>query len=112
VVEDKKIPIAKRSKPQVLGPICGPIQSVGKKFSDTYKLELLENLRVHPIVHIVLFKPIYHDASRPNRKHNSRLPPDLIHNEREFEVEVVFKPRQLRGQNQEYLVKWKRYHPI
>jgi hypothetical protein len=27
-------------------------------------------------------------------------------------VEVVLKSRQLRGQEREYLVKWKGYHPI
>jgi hypothetical protein len=27
-------------------------------------------------------------------------------------VEVVLKSRQLRGQEREYLVKWKIYHPI
>jgi hypothetical protein len=36
----------------------------------------------------------------------------LVHNEPEFEVEAVLKSRQLRGQEREYLVKWKGYHPI
>jgi hypothetical protein len=27
-------------------------------------------------------------------------------------VEIVLKSRQLRGREQEYLVKWKGYHPI
>jgi hypothetical protein len=39
-------------------------------------------------------------------------PPDLVHNEPEFEVEAVLKSRQLRGREREYLVKWKGYHPI
>jgi len=68
-----------------------------KKLSDTYKLELLENLRVHPTFHVSLLKPISRDASRPNRKHNSRPPPDLVHNEPEFKVEAVLKSKQLRG---------------
>ncbi len=33
-------------------------------------------------------------------------------NEPEFEVEVVFKSKQLKEQEREYLVKWKGYHPI
>ncbi len=57
-------------------------------------------------------KLVAHDASRFNRKHNSRPPPDLIDNELGFEVEVVLKSRQLRGREREYLVKWKGYHPI
>jgi hypothetical protein len=36
----------------------------------------------------------------------------LVHNEPEFEVEVVLKSRQFRGREREYLVKWKGYHPI
>jgi hypothetical protein len=57
-------------------------------------------------------KPVARDASRPNREHNSRPPSDLVHNEPEFEMEVVLKSRQLRGREREYLVKWKGYHPI
>jgi len=56
-------------------------------------------------------KPTY-DASRPNQEHNSRPPHDLIDNEPKFEMEVVFKSRQLKGRKQEYLVKWKGYHLI
>ncbi len=29
MVEHQKFPIARRFEPQVIGPICGPIQSVG-----------------------------------------------------------------------------------
>jgi hypothetical protein len=61
---------------------------------------------------VSLLKLVSRDASRPNRENSSRPPPDLVHNEPEFEVEVVLKLRQLRGQEREYLVKWKVYHPI
>jgi hypothetical protein len=84
-----------------LGPYAGPFKVLEKKFPDTYKLKLLENLRVHPIFHVSLLKPVTCDASRPNREHNLRPPLDLIHNEVEFEVEVVFKSRQLRGRKRE-----------
>jgi hypothetical protein len=72
-----------------LGPYASPFKVLEKKFFDTYKLELLENLKVHPIFHVSLLKPITQDASRPDREHNSRPPLDLVHNELEFEVEVV-----------------------
>jgi len=55
---------------------------------------------------------ISRDASRPNREHHSRPPPDVVHNEPEFEIEAVLKSRQLRGREREYLVKWKGYHAI
>jgi hypothetical protein len=83
-----------------------------KKLSDTYKLELPKNLRVHPTFHVSLLKPVSHDALRPNRKHTLRPSLDLVHNEPEFEVEAMLKSRQLRGREREYLVKWKGYHPI
>jgi hypothetical protein len=36
----------------------------------------------------------------------------LVHNEPKFEVEFVLKSRQLKGREQEYLVKWNGYHAI
>jgi hypothetical protein len=95
-----------------LGPYAGPFKMLEKKLSDIYKLELPKNFRVHPTFHVFLLKPVSRDASRPNRKHHSRPPPDLVHNEPKFEVEAVLKSRQLRGREREYLVKWKGYHAI
>jgi hypothetical protein len=53
-----------------LGPYVGPFKVLGKKLSNTYKLELLENLRIHPTFHVFLLKSVACDASRPNREHN------------------------------------------
>jgi hypothetical protein len=80
-----------------LGPYASPFKMLEKKLSDTYKLDLLENLRVHPTFHVFLLKSVTRDASRPNQEHNSRPPLDLVHNEPEFKVEAVLKSRQLRG---------------
>jgi hypothetical protein len=55
-----------------LGPHAGPFKVLEKKFFDIYKLEPLENIKVHPIFHVSLLKSISRDASRPNQKHNSR----------------------------------------
>ncbi len=95
-----------------IGPYAGPFKVLEKKLSDTYKLELPENIRVHPTFHVSLLTPVSRDAVRPNREYNSKPPPDLVHIESKFEVEAVLKSRQLRGQEREYLVKWKGYHPI
>ncbi len=97
---------------KLLGPYAGPFKVLEKKFFDTYKLELLENLRVHPTFHVSLLKSVSRDASRLNREHNSRPPPNLVHEEPKFEVEAVLKSRKLRRREREYLVKWKGYHPI
>jgi hypothetical protein len=112
VVEHQEFFITRRFEHKFLGPYSGPFKMLEKKFPNVYKLELPENLRVHPTFHFSLLKSVAHDAWKPNRKQNSRPPPDLVHNEPEFEVEVVLKSRQLRGWKREYLVKWKRYHPI
>ncbi len=85
---------------------------VAIKFLDIYKLELRENVRVHPTFHVSLLKSVTYDVSRFNQEHNSRPPLDLVHDELEFEVKAMFKSRQLRGREWEYLVKWKGYHPI
>jgi len=95
-----------------LGPYASPFKALEKKFLDTYKFELPKNLKIHFTFHVSLLKPVNRDASRPNRKHNSKPPPNLVHNELEFEVEAVFKSRQLKGREWEYLIKWKGYHPI
>jgi hypothetical protein len=52
-----------------LGPYVRQFKVLEKKLFDTYKLELLKNLRVHPTFHVSLLKSISRDASRPNREH-------------------------------------------
>jgi len=108
----KKFRLPEGLSHKFLGPYAGPFKVLEKKLSDTYKLELPEDLKVHPTFHVSFLKPISRDASRPNREYNSRPPPDLVHNEPEFEMEAMLKSRQLRGKEREYLVKWKGYHPI
>ncbi len=80
VVEHQKISVARKFDHKFLGLYVGPFKVLEKIFPDTYKLELLENLKVHPIFHVSLLKPIIRDASRINRKHNSRPSLDLVHN--------------------------------
>ncbi len=66
MVEHKKKLITRRFEPQVFKPICIPFKVLDKKFPNTYKLELLKNLKVHPIFHVSFLESIARDATRPN----------------------------------------------
>ncbi len=80
----KKFQLLESLSHKFLGSYAGPFKVLEKKFLDIYKIELPENLKVHPTFHVSLLKPVSHDASRPNREQNSRPPPNLIHNEPKF----------------------------
>jgi hypothetical protein len=97
VVEHQKFQLPEGLNHKFLGPCAGPFKVLENKFPNIYKLKLPKNLKVHPIFHVLLLKLVFHDTSRPNQKHNSRPPPDLIHNEPKFEVEIMLKSKQLRG---------------
>jgi hypothetical protein len=75
----KKFRLPQGLSHKFLGPYVGPFKVLEKKNFDTYKLELQENLRIHPIFHVLLLKLVTRDASRPNREHNLKPSLDLIH---------------------------------
>ncbi len=62
----KNFQLPKRLSHKFLDPYAGPFKVLEKKLSDTYKLELSENFKIHPTFHVSLLKPIARDASRPN----------------------------------------------
>jgi hypothetical protein len=71
----KKFRLPEGLSRKFLGPYAGPFKVLEKKVLDIYKLELPENLKVHPTFHVSLLKPVSRDASRPNQEHNSRPHP-------------------------------------
>ncbi len=73
-----------------------------------YRLKLPTQWSIHDIFHIDLLTP-YHKMvlHRPNY---SRLPPDLVKNQEEYEIEKILDSwRFSRGRKLQYLVKWKGY---
>ncbi len=62
----KKFRLPEGLSHKFLGPYIGPFKVLENKFPDIYKLKLLENLKVHPIFHVSLLKPVTCNASRPS----------------------------------------------
>lgn len=92
-----------------LGPkFMGPF-SVKKRINNVaYELNLLSTLKIHPVFHISLLKPVI-----PNTfAGRSTDPPEpiIVDNKEEFEVEAILDCRRRRNQLQ-YLIKWRGYGP-
>jgi hypothetical protein len=62
----KNFQLPKGLSHKFLGPYVGPFNVLEKKLSDTYKLELPENLKVHPTFHVSILKWVARNASRSN----------------------------------------------
>ncbi len=92
----------KKMKPRKLGPF-----RIKEKISDlAYKLELPENIKIHPVVHVSSLEPFYEDEKF--RRKQEPPPPVIINNEEEYEVEKILDERKYYGKKQ-YLIKWKGY---
>jgi hypothetical protein len=78
---------------------------------DTYKLKLLEKLKVKLIFHVYVLKLIFQN-SRPTQRNDVWPPLEFINNEPKFGLEAMLKSRQSQGPKWEYVVKWKIYHAI
>ena len=87
----------KRQGPFEIIEVLGPL---------TYRLQLPQQWRIHPVFHATLLTP-YHE----NSTHGPNFPlppPDIIEGEEEFEVEAIVGHRKRFGRMQ-YLVKWLGY---
>ena len=102
-------PVDKSRSTRKLSPkYLGPFTITHIISTTTYKLDLPNTLKVHPVFHISMLKP-YHET--PDEfEHITPLPPITIPetNKKEYEVENILDKRLFRGKPQ-YLVKWKGY---
>jgi len=76
--------------------------------SVNYQLKLPTQWSIHDVFHIDLLTP--YQETDLHRSNYSRLAPDLIDNEEEYEVEKILDSWQFgRRRKKQYLVKWKGY---
>ncbi len=86
----------------------GPFQVVQVMSPVNYRLKLPTQWSIHDVFHIDLLTP-YRETDI-HRSNYSRLAPDLVDNEEEYEVEKILDTRQFgRGRKRQYLIKWKGY---
>ncbi len=86
----------------------GPFQIAQVMSPVNYRLKLPMQWSIHDVFHIDLLTP-YRETDIHGSNY-SRLAPDLVNDEEEYEVEAVLDTRRFgRGRKRQYLVKWKGY---
>ena len=93
---------AKKLTPRWIGPY-----TIEEVISPTaYKLQLPDNLKIHPVFHISLLK-LYHTDDEFERE--QQPPPAItIDKHEEYEVEEILDTKTIRGKRY-FLIKWKGY---
>jgi hypothetical protein len=94
--ESKKI-APKREGPFVITEVLGVL---------TYRLDIPQQWRIHPVFHACLLSPY-----KENEIHGTnylRPPPDLIKGQSEYKVKAIISHRR-QGRGHAYLIKWRGY---
>ena len=92
-----------------LGPKCyGPFKILKRLSDAVYRVEIPKHWKIHNVFHANLITP--YKETELHGLNYTRLPPDLVDGEEEFEVEKIIDMKQMgRGRKTYYLVKWKGY---
>jgi hypothetical protein len=77
--------------------------------SGAYKLDLPPSIQLHPVFYISLLEPAEPDSEPIPGHIQPLLPPVIIDNEEEWELEEIVDSRHYRNQLQ-YQVKWTGFH--
>jgi hypothetical protein len=87
----------------------GPYPILAKISDNAYKVQLPEDLRIHPVFHVSKLKRYTesNDQDFPGRI-VVPPPPVIIDDHEEYEVEAILDKR-IRWKKPEYLIKWKNY---
>jgi hypothetical protein len=94
--QSKKI-APRREGPFRINKVLGPV---------TYRLDLPKRWTIHNVFHATLLSPF--KETELHGKAFPKPPPDLINGEEEYEVKAILNSRR-RGNQMEYLVRWKGY---
>ena len=94
-----------RPSPKLADKWQGPFKILRKVSPLNYELELPADWRIHPVFHVDKLRPYSEDPKEPN---NPRPPPEIVDNEKEYEVEKILDCKYRYGVLN-YLVRWKGY---
>ena len=86
----------------------GPFQVTAQINEVTFRLDLPDSIRVHPVFHCSLLKPYVENTF--TGRHSPPPPPVRVQGEEEFVVEKILDSRIHRGKLQ-YLIGWEGYPP-
>ena len=92
-----------------LGPKrYGPFRILKQMSPAVYQLEIPKHWKIHNVFHANLITP--YKETELHGPNFTRLPPDLVDGEEEYEVEKIIDMKQMgRRHKTHYLVKWKGY---
>lgn len=96
--------------PKLQARRCGPFKVLQKLSPVSYKLQLPDNWRIHPVFHIEYLLPYQTTTEFPTRPKPDIPPPQLLDGEAYYTVESILR-RRWNGRTKclEYLVKWQGY---
>ncbi|CAG8784238.1 14282_t:CDS:2, partial [Racocetra persica] len=82
---------AKRASKKLIAKLIGPFKIVQKISAVTYRLKLLETLRIHPVFYVFLLKPYYPSEFRDEVR---KEPPEIATEDpEEHEVKAILDKR-------------------
>jgi hypothetical protein len=84
----------------------GPFKIIERIGTQSYRLELPQSLKLHPVFHVAVLEPFYANPFRDRAQ--PPPPPIVVDSQTEYEVESILDSRLFRRRLQ-YLVKWKGY---
>ncbi|KAK6163843.1 hypothetical protein DH2020_000707 [Rehmannia glutinosa] len=90
----------------------GPFTITGKVGKVSYRVDLPDTLKIHPVFHVSMLKPYHVDEEDPSRGYSQRAPP-VVTKSYDKDVEEVLMKRIVRRRGvprrTQYLIKWKGY---